>query len=321
MKSLFFISGEGMEFKKHSIMAKKLCNLSSFKPQGNNKVVYDYLSNSCSSFVDVCIEETESSKSKSGVSQESLSFVRNANETKTDVINRVFELDLSNDKWEKKLDHRILTLHSSALLAFLVFCEVSKENPVEIKELDGIKFTKLDIEVPLNCIRGGKSKIDVVLKDESENNTLFLECKFSEYLHCGKEMISSAYEKVYGKYGIQEILNNIGLKYNNGVIGQGEKTSVYCQGIKQMISHFIAIDNKCNKGNVFLGTMLFDFGEAGSDKLGSYSVLYNGLAKGINCKKHNNVVLLDEALTFQNNLSIEKLPEKVVDYYGFAKNN
>lgn len=303
-------------------MKKKLCGLSSYIPQGSNKVVYDYLKDKCDSFKDVCIEETKSSRSKSGVSQESFSFVRNANETKTDVINRVFGLDLSNEKWEKKLDHRILTLHSSALLAFLVFCEVSKENPVkikEIKELDGIKFTKLDIEVPLNCIRGGKSKIDVVLKDESENNTLFLECKFSEYLHCGKEMISSAYEQVYGKYGIQEILNNIGLKYNNGVIGQEDKTSVYCQGIKQMVSHFIAIDKKCYKGNVFLGTMLFDFEEAGRDKLESYSELYKKLAKGINCKKHNNVVLLENALTFQTNLSIEKLPEKVVGYYGLQR--
>lgn len=303
-------------------MKKKLCGLSSYIPQGSNKVVYDYLKDKCDSFKDVCIEETKSSKNKSGVSQESLSFVRNDNETKTDVINRVFSLDLSNDKWEKKLDHRILTLHSSALLAFLVFCEVSKENPVEIKEikeLDGIKFTKLDIEVPLNCIRGGKSKIDVVLKDESENNTLFLECKFSEYLHCGKEMISSAYEQVYGKYGIQEILNNIGLKYNNGVIGQEDKTSVYCQGIKQMVSHFIAIDKKCYKGNVFLGTMLFDFGEAGMDKLGSYSELYKELAKKIKNKKYNNVVLLDNALTFQTNLSIEKLPEKVVGYYGLQR--
>ncbi|MGM9779619.1 MAG: hypothetical protein ACI3ZD_15020 [Prevotella sp.] len=301
-------------------MAKNLCKLNSYKLQGSNMVVYDYLSTRCPSFVDVRIEETESSKSKSGVSQESLSFVRNANETKTDVINRVFGLDLSSDKWEKKLDHRILTLHSSALLAILVFCKVSKENPLEIKEIEGVKFTKFDFEVPLNCIRGGKSKIDVVLKDDSESNTLFLECKFSEYLHCGKVKISSAYDDVYSKYGIQETLTKIGLKYNNGVIGQEEKTSVYCQGIKQMVSHFIAINNKCYKGNVFLGTMLFDFGEAGRDKLRSYSELYNELAEEIN-KKHNNVVLLDKALTFQNNLSIDKLPKKVVDYYGFAKNN
>ena len=302
-------------------MAKTLCNLSSYTLQGNNKVVYDYLSNRCSSFVDVYIEETKSSRSKTGVSQNSFSFVRNANETKTDVINRVFELDLSNDKWDKKLDHRILTLHSSALLAFLFFCKVSKENPFEIEEIDGVKFTKFDIEVPLNCIRGGKSHIDVVLKDESENNTLFIECKFLEYLHCSGEKISSAYDGVYNKYGIPEILNKIGLKYENGVIRHEDQQSVYCQGIKQMISHFIALDNKCLKGNVFLGTMLFDFGETEKEKLESYSNLYNNLAKEINGIKHNKVLLLNKALTFQHNVVIEKLPKKVVEYYGFVNKN
>ena len=38
-------------------MAKRLCDISSYTLQGNKKVVYDYLSNRCSSFVDVYIEE------------------------------------------------------------------------------------------------------------------------------------------------------------------------------------------------------------------------------------------------------------------------
>ena len=44
-------------------------------------------------------------------------------------------------------------------------------------------------------------------------------------------------------------------------------------------------------------------------------------SKKINGKKHNKVLLLNDALTFQNNVVVEKLPKKVVEYYGFVNKN
>ena len=67
--------------------------------------------------------------------------------------------------------------------------------------------------------------------------------------------------------------------------------------------------------------MLFDFGETEKEKLNNYCDLYKELAKKINGKKHNKVLLLNKALTFQNNVVIEKLPKKVVEYYGFVNKN
>ena len=68
---------------------------------------------------------------------------------------------------------KILTLHSSSLLAFLCFNDVAN-HPIKIK---GIVYDEVMFEVKNNVINNspGKSNIDVILMGENRKKLLFLE--------------------------------------------------------------------------------------------------------------------------------------------------
>lgn len=113
--------------------------------------------------------------------------------TVTTKMRELFKAATSGDGDERS---KIVTLHSSSLLAFLSFFDVSN-HPITI---DKRQYNEVMFEVKNNVINNspGKSNIDVLLMGENRKKLLFLESKFTEYLSGGKVTLSPhRYETFY----------------------------------------------------------------------------------------------------------------------------
>lgn len=174
-------------------------------------------------------------------------------------IKDTFSLDVKN--WENKFKEaphgqgneidRILTLHSSALLALLCFSHVSTDNPLLI---NGVAYEQCWFEVQ-NRVYDRPSSIDIVLK-ANDGTLLFLESKFTEYLHSDSPNIAYKYfdfykvilpllpgcplQMVFPKTWTENGVNILGL----GLIPKSKAdryTDLYLGGIKQCFSHLIGL--------------------------------------------------------------------------------
>ena len=176
----------------------------------------------------------------------------------------LFEAATSGDGNEKS---RILTLHSSSLLAFLCFNGVAN-HPITI---DGIVYDEVMFEVKNDVIDaslGKPSNIDILLMGDNRKKLLFLESKFTEYLSGGKVTLSNKYRDLYIK--LQKLNLPFNIKFINDLqesdnshkepdikeeirLYTEEKTSEYLHGIKQAFSHLLGIATgpakKQTKGN------------------------------------------------------------------------
>ena len=170
---------------------------------------------------------------------------------------------------------KILTLHSSSLLAFLCFNDIAN-HPITIDGIvyddgtvynDGTVYDEVMFEVKNNVINNspGKSNIDVLLMGENRKKLLFLESKFTEYLSGGKVTLSPHRYKEF--YSMLTEKNNF--RFSAGYLPvnsktdksqktqyalyKGKKTSEYLEGIKQAFSHLLGIATgpakKQTKGN------------------------------------------------------------------------
>lgn len=199
-------------------------------------------------------ENVENTPWRDQSSENSLSFKN------CDVIKDVFGVK----KIQEKLDSRITTLHSSALLAYLVFQGVNEEHPVKI---NGIEYNRVYFEQS-NRVFGGSSKTDITLVSKDENIVLYLESKFTEPYenkHDSK-IFSVKYDQML-KHICSEGINGIKYKEANG--GLKITGCTYGEGIKQMLAHFIGVckggtkNNEVNKiikkekTKVYLGCILY----------------------------------------------------------------
>lgn len=237
---------------------------------------------------------------------------------------------------------KITTLHSSSLCALLFFYKVSDIHPFKYK-VNGknVEFNKVLFEYQNTVIeKRNPSNVDVVLtgKDcEGKDIILFLESKFSEYLSGGQVNIAQEYLNQYpniynnpeNKPQKQTFLDKIGFEFKKNKNEENEsfkhqikiynkteevykigpkKGSVYSEGIKQMISHYIGLEKYLEKpydkrslpGNaeIYLGEILFDFSFLKAEKqLSNYSCYYNKLAKELN-KLNKNIHVLEEPLKY-----------------------
>ena len=124
-------------------------------------------------------------------------------------------------------------LHSSSLCALLMFYNVSEETPFYI-EIDGKehKYTEVFFEVKNKVIKS-PSNMDVVLINKETNEILFVECKFSEYKSHSEHY---KLKKGYLPYK-KEYFDPIGF----------DDMKVFPEGIKQLIAHYIGLNNFRNK--------------------------------------------------------------------------
>ncbi len=168
----------------------------------------------------------------------------------------LFEAATSGDGNEKP---RILTLHSSSLLAFLCFNDVAN-HPITI---DGIVYDEVMFEVKNDVIDaslGKPSNIDVLLMGENRKKLLFLESKFTEYLSGGKVFLSpDRYKEFYDlllykldlpfKASFDKVNHKPNKSHSEPFVTEeyclinknNVRTSEYLGGIKQAFSHLLGI--------------------------------------------------------------------------------
>ena len=317
--------------------------------KGCNNRVYDYFAQTCPDMLDTFkgkYKKTSITKERDGKSESNNSYMFASEEGKERVtLSQLFDTDISQVHWDKAVNgnghekNRIMTMHSSALLSLLFFHAVSEKNPLCI-QIDGecYNFTEAKFEVQNKCLDGGNpSSIDVMLVDRQAKVVLLLESKLSEYLTCGKKKgINIKYKHQYADImQPREICSQIRLlEENNSLTIQGiDSPSHYCEGIKQMLCHFIGAMNfkeskdEKHKGltdyKVLLGTVLLDLSSINEEKFNTYEKDYKELAKYLN-SLHKDVTVLDEVITYQNLYKEAKgngyhISDKIVNYYGLNK--
>lgn len=252
---------------------------------------------------------------------------------------------VANGEGQEK--RKIHSLRSSSLLGLLSFYKVHSGHRIEMDRiingnlvsfcLDKVVFEKTNrVFHPSR----GLSSIDVALYGTADGEpcVLYLESKFTEYLE-GKNLIKKTkdgkeYCPISRKYAepYKTLLTEFpGLGYSISDKGiclfSNDGQSHYCEGIKQMISHFIGALNSEDlfKGlKVYLGTILFDFTISGSDVdpdgklIRDYSTLYSEIAMRMNARAPENLTVIEEAWTYQDlfaNIGEYKLDSLVKEYY------
>lgn len=291
------------------------------------------------------------------VSENSLMF--SGEKGPDEVLKKVFCLgDAFQHKYKQAVsgngqeEQKINRLHSSALLSLLAFYSVSKENPITF-ELNGkeVVFTNVEFEHKNGVGKdekgmGHNSNMDIMLYDgdtlDSIKNVLFLESKFSEYLTLGqkKDISNTVYGDIYRMLFNQPSVDKLVCERQDSgyfLLKTNEKGNHYCEGIKQMISHYMGVLNfvqaqKCL--NVYLGCILFDFKDdtidtkvegAGISHLEDYRRVYSYLCKKLaelsgDFAKPENLHILNECLTYQDVFQMEQnrnvLDKNVKTFYS-----
>ena len=197
---------------------------------------------------------SKSFKSEEGKELETLSKIFDL--TITPEMRELFKSATGGDGDEKS---RILTLHSSSLLAFLCFNDVAN-HPIKI---DDIVYDEVMFEVKNDVIDaslGKPSNIDVLLMGENRKKLLFLESKFTEYLSGGKVFLSpDRYKEFYDllldkldlpfKASFNKVNHKPDKSHSEPFVTEeyclinknNVRTSEYIGGIKQAFSHLLGI--------------------------------------------------------------------------------
>ena len=268
----------------------------------------------------------------------------------------LFEAATSGDGNEKS---RILTLHSSSLLAFLCFNGVAN-HPITI---DGIVYDEVMFEVKNDVIDaslGKPSNIDVLLMGDNRKKLLFLESKFTEYLSGGKVTLSNKYRDLYIK--LQKLNLPFNIKFINVLqesdnshkepdikeeirLYTEEKTSEYLHGIKQAFSHLLGIATgpakKQTKGNEdYTGSLLENADEikfasivfnCNNKKFDDYNNLYKSVFKNSDViqetikevvpKRELKLSIIPQLLQYQEVFQDNYLSDKVRKFYDQVNDN
>lgn len=275
--------------------------------------------------------------------------------TLTPEMRELFKSATDGDGDEKS---KILTLHSSSLLAFLCFYDVSN-HPITIDETE---YNEVMFEVKndvINASLGKPSNIDVLLMGENRKKLLFLESKFTEYLSGGKVFLSpERYKKFYDllseKLKLPFIASFDKVKYKPNkshiepfetekyCLKTNERTSEYLGGIKQAFSHLLGIAtgpaNQQASGNEAYKMSLLENAEeikfasivfnCDNDKFKKYDDLYKSVfensdviketIKEVLKKRELKLTIVPHLLQYQEVFQANFLHEKVREFYRVA---
>ncbi|MBD5366598.1 MAG: hypothetical protein HDR82_06265 [Bacteroides sp.] len=279
---------------------------------------------------------TESSWSKSFASTKGdelqiLSNIFGLDVTKE--LERLFKSATNGDGDERS---KILTLHSSSLLAFLCFCNV-REHSIKI---DDTEYNEIMFEVKNDVIAaslGKPSNIDILLLGENRTKLLYLESKFTEYLKGDRVDLSpKRYEQFYTilsdnielpfKASILQITHKPDKRHAKSYttdeycLNNGESTNEYLDGIKQAFSHLLGIvtgpaktqapgneiynlDLLENAKEIKFASIVFDCDQA---KYDDYSKLYASVFKNKEEIKNAIKEVLHDRNVYHDNI-IDKL--------------
>lgn len=242
--------------------------------------------------------------------------------------------------------NNILTIHSSALFALLLFYDV-ENNHVKIGNhtFDKVLFEAENkvIVNGIDCSKHRPSSIDVALYDSKESALLLLEVKLTEPLSGNKEAFNSndKYAKWINENLSSKSMDAIGFKDGKLEAKRRDNSLNYNGGIKQLIAHFIGACNgpaedfrskdyieyynearRC--GQLYLATFLLspdsdllqDDGGKDSYKIDEYHNLVKSLGNALNkctpkvVKIHEPFVLTPKDLQFNHSLA-----KGIIDFY------
>lgn len=244
---------------------------------------------------------------------------------------------------------RISTMHSSSLCALLFFYSVSSEHPLIMKVNNReCKFTYSRFEFQNPVIRGrNPSNMDIVLAGEEcesgKTVLLFLESKFSEYcdrvgkvLNIPNEYLDNDYSRDIYQKKLEKL--NILVRENatEKEFSINCNETCYLEGIKQMISHFIGVNNFVKIGpvtedneialikknsDIYLGEILFNRGigdfeiRSGITCYQSYKEKYENLVDILN-DTDSSVNVVRELFSYDMFRDMEFIKEnKIIQYY------
>ncbi|MBP5369657.1 MAG: hypothetical protein J6Z01_14530 [Bacteroidales bacterium] len=239
---------------------------------------------------------------------------------------------------------KITTIHSSSLCGLMFFYNVNnKPITLEINNKQ-ILFDKVLFEFQNKCIKGGKpSNVDIVLESKDKDTILFLESKFAEYILDASKTstpISNSYKdkdkcpigaKIYSEDNMKQIFgsNSSILPSTDNKFQIKTENNCYIDGIKQMISHYIGLDNFV-KGNlidkrlykdfkkIYLGTILFDkFDE--NTNFEEYQKIYKQLHTIINTvNEQPKITFLQEPIKYSDFVknNYQHINHTIANFYG-----
>lgn len=158
-----------------------------------------------------------------------------------------------------ELSAKACAVHSSSMLGYNFFHWV-KENPVSIHWKDGdVRYDKVLFEVKMRVLNGrsNPANMDIVLTNEN-GDYLFIESKFTEYTNTkNKFEIAEAYQDK--KRYLVEIdnCNQRWAQYISSLLKNDKNNAIdasmkgqYWEGVKQEISHMIALTNWVNGNGI-----------------------------------------------------------------------
>lgn len=269
------------------------------------------------------------------------------------VLEKYFAEAISGDGDESS---KILTLHSSSLLAFLCFSNI-RITPISIQ---GTEYVEVMFEVKNDVIHpslGKPSNMDVLLLNKDRSEILFLESKFTEYLSGGRARISSEryrpfYEALFkfnnGRFDFSasnvEVKHRPDKEHPQGYVSEeyslhkGKRSSDYLNGIKQAFSHLLGIatgplDNQTyytrnildNAKKITFASIVFNCNQK---KFQAYSKLYNSVFSNEAIIKNAIRAVIPQSkildklkihpalLTYQDVFKEYNLPEKIQQFYS-----
>lgn len=248
---------------------------------------------------------------------------------------------------------KINTLHSSSLLGLLTFYKMKEPGQrmdIKIGEVN-FSFERVVFERTNKVFSPsvGLSSIDIALygKANGEDCVLYLESKFSEFLHrrkCTSSDKNKQYEQYYDCILQDNDIDVTSYNESGKMVVVSKKGEHYCEGIKQMVSHYIgALNSEDRKDHkIYLAPIIFDFCDTNLESAESfkkdgsvqdYKDIYPSLAKALNKnydalnslnpknypRYENEVIVIEEVLTYQTffkKVVGYSLDETVKEYYN-----
>ena len=231
---------------------------------------------------------------------------------------------------------RITRLHSSSLIAYLMFGQITNEQPLVIQMNDqDVKFTDVHFEVK-NSIEDNDthpSNVDIVL---SNNTTiLFIESKFTEYLCCSR-VVENISDNRYGKC-FRELFNPFhGIQYKTGKdesssrLESSDGKSHYIGGLKQVVAHYMGLEYASQKGwygqgkpingrRLYFAEIVFDFGDEWSrEALDDYRTLYHDLIGKL--PPRDGITMCPVIMTYQEVFKCFSIEKDIRQFYKFNSN-
>ena len=338
------------------------------KHTAENNTIYKFFAQN-DDFWNSCQSELIKTPWRDTLSENSLTFKVDDTKRQAEILKSIFEI--KDEKFVSKYDeaiggnghegNKIMTLHSSSLLSFLCFYKISNEQPLPLSLC--INGRKVNFEFTNSVFEHqnrlsyayeqnssypeleSTSNIDIALSEgilKESKNVLFLESKFSEYLHNGAvyDISQDAYSTIYKELGltpngdfkkavVETYYNKEGKHCYKMKERDRKRTNAYLEGVKQMISHFLGA---CTYAatfpdkEVYLGSIIYMFNDPliDKDKFSNYSTLYTGIMDALKTLipetgRCSNLHLINNLLTYNDVFSKYKLDDKVAQYYDLGK--